>query len=236
MSYIDRDFEWVPPGGAYSELQEKYASRSTYQLADRVKQDAAAAKRGATEMQKLFDQFRDVLGDDQLLALKAAVSVARKLATELDGIKPWSKAYEKHLQEKVLRENHERHMARAHKRWPTDAEAVAQAEDLVAYCDGASRAEIEAFIAQQHGCREGYISLSNSALPGRLREALSKQDMAQIRCHALSLIEGLGDGYRGQGDTWFAGKGDFHLWRTLRNDAKLALLALQRMSKSADSF
>ena len=108
MSNIDKDFKWNPPGKVYSELQERYAGRSTYELAERVKKDGSAARRGATEMKKLFDQFVDVLSDEQLLALKAAVSVANKLAAQLDQIKPWAKAYEKHLQDKSIRESRER--------------------------------------------------------------------------------------------------------------------------------
>lgn len=232
MTKIDKDFKWNAPGQAYSELQERYAGW-TYNLAARVKQDASAAKRGATEMKKLVEKFAGILNDEQLFALKAAVSVANKIAVELDQAKPWAQAYEKHLAEKSARECRQEHMARTQKRWPTDAEAMAEAQDLVAFSDPVAQEGILAFIAGQHSCDRSYTNV-DSGHTSPLRNALIKHDITQIRYHALTLIERMGPGFQGGSErTWHVGEGDFRTWRAVHLKAKLALDAVQRMSSPA---
>lgn len=84
-----------PPAASPKELVEQYAYQARYGGADQIKNDAASAKRTATQLEKAVRQFTQLTTKDKTALLDAALAM-RTLARNLTGLTRWAdnlKAY-----------------------------------------------------------------------------------------------------------------------------------------------
>jgi hypothetical protein len=95
-----------------------------------IKNQAAHAKRTATTLSKALTQFKKIR-PDQELALNAASSAMRSLATDLKALLPWARAYKAFCDVERARENIEDLEKIAAARWGNDAAALQFEADLV---------------------------------------------------------------------------------------------------------
>lgn len=95
-----------------------------------IKQQIAQAKRTATALQKATAQFSNIR-PEQELALKAAASAMRSLASELAPMAAWAKAYKAFCDAEYKRERLEALEAIAEARWGADENALQFEVNLV---------------------------------------------------------------------------------------------------------
>lgn len=95
-----------------------------------IKNQVAHAKRTATTLSKALTQFKKIR-PDQELALNAAASAMRSLATDLKALMPWARAYKAFCNAELARENFEYLEKIAAARWGNDAAALQFEADLV---------------------------------------------------------------------------------------------------------
>jgi hypothetical protein len=212
---IDKDFRWggkVDKYGFWIDGAEK-----------RVAADITVAKRTRTQLVNMGNTFEAVIGADQLLAIKAAQAAASALITELERLQPFFRSY---VRWKTAKDEHEKNHKLdqlAAQRWPSDAAALAEAEDLIAfYGEGAEGAVIDAFIAALHPGHQRIVrepSFFGCDKPRRdLAVALEVGNIEKIRRTAVSILNLMkfGETHR---QTWFAGADDYDAWRAHRLQA-----------------
>ncbi len=95
-----------------------------------IKNQVAHAKRTATTLSKALTQFKKIR-PDQELALNAASSAMRSLATDLKALMPWARAYKAFCNAELARENFEYLEKIAAARWGNDSAALQFEADLV---------------------------------------------------------------------------------------------------------
>lgn len=95
-----------------------------------IKNQVAHAKRAATTLSKALTQFKKIR-PEQELALNAAASAMRSLATDLAALVPWARAYKAFCDAERARENIEDLENIAAARWGNDAAALQFEADLV---------------------------------------------------------------------------------------------------------
>lgn len=219
---IDKDFKYK--GGAINmELAERFSHRSAKDVANA----ASSARRTATQIETQLRTYEFVLNAEQLLALRAAVSVTAKLAADLTRLKPWAVAYEKFGQEKFDREYEQALVAEGAKHWATDAEALSEAEDLLAFhAKGHAGEEAETFLLSIHAGHKSVWRDTSSGLVQRALEvlpaALAAGDADKVRRNATTVLRDLGQGFSSNSGTWFVGRSDYIAWRQVRARARAA--------------
>lgn len=95
-----------------------------------IRQRMAQARRAATSMETLLQDFKD-LPIDQLTQLQGSAKVLRKLAEGMEGLARFAKGYKVFYDAEVKREHEERLDAFASKRWGTDDAAMLFEWDLL---------------------------------------------------------------------------------------------------------
>lgn len=233
---IDKDFKLPRLSTAQQHLFEKYAGW----WADGTKEITLAvtgAKRMRTQLTSTAKTFEAVLPDEGMLAVKAAISTMSALIKDLEVVLPLAKRHAQFVDDKRAREGDAKLTAQAAARWTTDAEAITEAEDLVAFLanphtDPATRKEVEAFIGAHYQvdrvCMPGVSGTERKALVA-LPDALKAGDAAKVR---RMTVEVLGDsdlrqagstsngGCAGKRSFRHVGLDDFQAWRAARAVAK----------------
>jgi hypothetical protein len=216
---IDKNFIWRGPP-VNGDLASRYGCRWHYSVMERrVKNDAAAAAKNATQLEQMSASFALVLDASQLLALNAAVQVSKRLAADLKRLRPWAAGYAAFSAQKERREYEERLDASAARLWANDVEALAEAVDLVAfYANGVEGEEVDEFIIKQKQVKYRSVyrqsSSSNEAL-SQLPKYLASHSVLQVRRCAVAILDAMGHG-EGWNGTWFVGRNDYEAWRKAR--------------------
>jgi hypothetical protein len=215
------------------ELVGRFRDRySPHVLVEITTKAATVTKRDATGMRKIVDTFGPYMSDKDLAALKTAAGAVDKLAGDLQDVKAWAKSWAPWKIEQERREEERRLMEAAALRWETDAEAIAEAQDLVAfYAGGEAGAEVDAFIQQRHpGHKEvardtflGGASQARRELPATLLNG----DIRAIRRWAMEILRGLGRGHSA-GGCWYIERADYDAWRAARGGPEGVCLLKQR--------
>jgi hypothetical protein len=161
-----------------------------------IKVQAASAKRAATTMMKMPDQFSNVKPEHEL-ALKAAASALRAMAEELKTLAGWAKDYHAFCASEMKKEEGARLEAVAQARWGNDESAV----------------EFETSLIQELGTPDGRLTFAAWCHSvGKYRQCALEQISCQIdhlstgptpRMRAALTIEQAKDMNRGT-----------HLWDT----------------------
>lgn len=114
-------------------LAERYGWRDREK---RIKDDAALARRTATQLSKTVESFRWCAGLDPetTLAITAGASAMKKLAARLENMKPWAKAYTQWEGDRDAARERFEVAAFARARWPDDAACRAETDILRAWC------------------------------------------------------------------------------------------------------
>jgi hypothetical protein len=105
------------------ELIRRWEFDARYHGDKNIKVQAAGAKRAATTMLKMPDQFSNVKPEHEL-ALKAAASALRAMAEELKNLAGWAKDYHAFCTEERKKEENSRLEGMARARWGDDERAL----------------------------------------------------------------------------------------------------------------
>jgi hypothetical protein len=161
-----------------------------------IKVQAAGAKRAATTMLKMPDQFSNIKPEHEL-ALKAAAGALRAMADELKNLAGWAKDYHAFCAAEMKKEEAARLEAVAQARWGNDESAV----------------EFETSLIQELGTQDGRLTFAAWCHSvGKYRQCALDQISCQIdhlstgptlRMRAALTIEQAKDMNRGT-----------HLWET----------------------
>lgn len=152
-----------------------------------IKIQATSAKRTATSMQKVCDQFSNIKPEHEL-AIKAAASALRSMAHELTQLAAWANDYHAFCAAEWKKRDADELEAFAQARWGNDDQAVQFEFDLIA--ELGSRDGRQAFAAWCHGagkhvdCSVENISCDIPLRPGpsmRARAALSVREGQENR-------------------------------------------------------
>lgn len=112
------------------DLIERYEYEARYHGATNIKNELATAKRTATTLAKTSEQFRH-LRPEQKLALDAAASAMRQLATDLTALTAWAKDYGAYCAAERVRADAAELEAFANNRWGTDPKALEFEADVI---------------------------------------------------------------------------------------------------------
>lgn len=129
---MDTTFKYL--GKVNKDLTEHYEWDARWLGAAKAKNEAAAAKRMATQLFKTLAQFEGTLGPEQQLAMRAAGSVMKAVAKELDQVADWSKKYKLHCDQVSADEKAHRLDEVALARWAgNDDEMMREASALIEF-------------------------------------------------------------------------------------------------------
>ena len=106
-----------------AELVNRWQFDARYHGDINIKAQMATARRTATMLQKSIDQFSN-MRPEQELAIKAAASAMRTLASELQGIATWAKAYRVFCDAEYKKDRTAALEAIACNRWGNDIDAM----------------------------------------------------------------------------------------------------------------
>lgn len=230
-------------GTVNHELTKRYEYKS---VAD-AKNDAALAKRLATQLTQTVSRFEYTVKPEQRLALQAAANVMKAMATELAQVVVWSKAYKVHCDQVALAEKTEEQDAAAVKRWGGDsASMLTEAKELIDFLGKGKDQGSHELIQEWAKCYRqlpkkcsvkaplgSYYDLT-SQLEGVLSKPsnqLSQSDVLKIkrltaellRCFFLSDKNGsLSESFSGN-VFYYLGADDYEAWRAWRKSVHAAI-------------
>lgn len=221
---IDKEFRWT--GTVNRDLADKYGWWHT-EAEKRVAGDVTVAKRTRTQLQNMAKAFEPMISAEQLLAIRAAQSAVGRLILDLQALQPFFKAYSKWKTEKDEQEENLKLDKLAAQRWSSDAAAILEAADLIAfYVEGTDGAEIDAFIIGRHsGCkrviRDSCFSDAETA-QRHLPKAMKAGDITSVRRKAASVLNRMERG-ESEREIWWVGRADYEAWREVRVAARKAV-------------
>lgn len=236
MTMTNSKTEFRFRGRVNQALADQYRSSAASYGAERVKNDAATAKRAATTLKKSLGSFYS-LKPEQRLALEAAASVLAGLASELDQVAIWAKAYKLHADAERARQRDEAEDAIAEKLWSgDDQQMLADASELVEFLSVAGQELVAEWLKQTKVNVFHQIYTARPYDIGRLQTLIldAKDQSADLiklrrvaaRCVAevLKSESRTDPTYRDQ-ISYTVGGGDYRAWKAWRKSAREAVTA-----------
>lgn len=192
MEFTYPSFEYHGRHKLNEELTRRYKHGYFGDREKTIRDDAAAARRAATQLENAAGRFAEILPPDQLQAMKAGASAMARLAQQLEQLKPWAQALKKHEEAERKARDLFKDERQAAERWTNEAAMRTEAALMAAF----RGEEGAAWLIERHKVKE----VNHMGLSHFQSLALDPaQPMMVIRTGLLAILRQLG-GRAGGGD------------------------------------